>query len=135
MKVCYEVAQFGLEGGAVPLIWSLPVLSGLAAAGLVGLAACVALRSFSLIYLAGGAGFLAAVLLALGVARNIFFCGSSVPAYLLDLGHLLPLLLLLGLGAFAVIARSGAARTAVIGIVLLGTVAQGLDVLGRVGAF
>jgi hypothetical protein len=129
MKVCYEVAHFGLDGGAVPLIWSLPVLSELFAACLIGLAACIVLRSFNLVYFCGGTGFMAALLLMLGVARNFFFCGGSVPDYLLDLGHNLPLLVLVGLCVFAVLARSQIARSAVLGIILLGTIGQGISVI------
>jgi hypothetical protein len=132
MKTCYEVAHFGLDGGAVPLIWSLPILSELIIIGLIGLAGCVVLRSFNLVYLCGVTGFMAVILLALGVARNYFFCGSSVPGYLLEIGHILPLLLLLGFGLFAVVTRSATARTAVVGIMLLGTIAQGLSAIAAV---
>lgn len=129
MKVCYEISHFGLDGGAVPQIWMLPVLSELFAMSLVAVAGFAVVRGFRPAYLPAATGFIAALMVALAILGNIFFCGGALPPLLLEFGHLLPVLFLAGLVIFAIKTQSATARTAVIGVVLLLTIGQGLVVL------
>lgn len=132
MKVCYEISHFGLDGGPVPQIWMLPVLSELFAFSVVALAGYAVVRGFRVAYLPAATGFVAALLVALAILGNIFFCDDTLPAILLDFGHLLPVLMLAGLVLFALKTRSAVARTTVIGVVLLLTLLQGVGVLVQV---